>query len=199
MIVAGRSLTGLGAMAAPSSLKSRPIRVTPPLAKVGLAPRAICRRGARAHTPSTTPCRMAHPQSLGFAKAGTAALRLRAFQVYCCAAEGACRAAFVSAVCLPSFTRFSPSSWLFLQKSAPVLPGLLVVSIKDVALHFVSCLARLLQTLHAQAGHAWGRHLTGQELIKKRRTKKLRYRQEKHIHDGPKSIKAGELLKSVSQ
>ena len=101
--------------------------------------------------------------------AGTAATRhrLRRFLSVACR-QGALAARPCPRRCRLSFARFSQTPWLFLQKSAPVLPSLLGVSIKDAALHYVSCLARLLQTLPAHSVHARGRHLTGQELSKKR-------------------------------
>ena len=116
-------------------------------------------------------------------RSGTAARRLRLRRLVCVSAEpprGACRAALFSAVHY-TVRSFLLSSWLFLQKSASVLPSLLGVSIKDAALHYVPCLARLLQTLPAHSVHARGRRLAGLELIEKRGTTRLKHRRKQNF------------------
>ena len=130
------------------------------------------------------------PGSFGFGHRRHAA---SASPPYICAglqpACGACRAALFSTV-LSVVRSFFPEFWLFLQKCCRAPPRLLRVSIKVAALHYVSCLARLLQTLPAHSRRPPSSHPPGQELSKTRLTKKLNAAENKNFV-GPKSSKSG--------
>ena len=147
------------------------LSVTPPLAKFGIAPRAICRRGAQARTPSITPCRRAHPQSLGFAKAGTAALPLHALkQCWPVASNGR----LPRGVCLDGLPALVHS---FFGEFLAIPPEVLPIAtrpacgVHKASSHFVSTLP--LQSFHIHSWRPSSPHLTGQELSKKRITKSL--------------------------
>ena len=114
------------------------------------------------------------------------------------AANGRLPRGFVFGGALHRSLVFSMTPWLFLQKCCRVPPRLLRVSIKDAALHYVSCLARLLQTLPAHSRRPPSPHLAGQELIEKRGTTKLKHRRNQKFC-GAEIFRIRVLLKSKTK
>jgi hypothetical protein len=109
--------------------------------------------------------------SRGFAPRGTAALRQRLRRLLFVGLRPIGRLPrgfFLDGGCA-LVPHFLLSSWLFLQKSAPVLCRLPGVFIKTLALR----VSAFLQSFPAHSSHPRGRHLPGQELIKKRGTRKV--------------------------